>query len=127
MCRGVVRRIVNMNESPVNDGHCLQDVGQDLAQVVAILQRRIGRQDNIHFDKELVAGVVCAQILNLADGCSEAHSQVEQEVALVRLRGEASQVADVVGRRLAPVDDDDEGQEEAAEGIQPPDAGVEAD
>ena len=33
----------------------------------------------------------------------------------------------MVHRRLGPVGDDDKGEEEAAEGVHPPDAGVEAD
>lgn len=71
--------------------------------------------------------MVRLQALDLLDGLGEAHGQVEQNVALVGRGGEARQVLDVLGRRLGPVEDDDHGEEQAAEGVEPPDPRVEAD
>lgn len=43
------------------------------------------------------------------------------EISLIRLRGEARQVAHMMEGRDAPVDDDHHGEDEAAQGIKPPD------
>lgn len=123
----IVARVVDVDKGAVDNGDRLEKVRQDLAEVVRVLERGDGGEDNVDLDKELVAGVVGAQVLNLADGGGEAHRQVQQQVALVGLGAEARQVADVVGRRLAPGEDDDEGQQQAAGGVEPPDLAVETD
>lgn len=76
MSRRIVAGIVHVHKSPVHNGNRLQKVRQHLAQVVGVLERRDCGEDNVHFDKELVAGVVGAQVLDLADGGGEAHGQV---------------------------------------------------
>lgn len=122
----IVARIINMHKCPVNNGYGLQEVGEHLAEVVAVLERHVGGEDDVGLNEELVSRVVGAQVLDLADGGGEAHCEVEEEVALVRMGGEAGEVADVEGRGLGPVEDDDEGEEETAEGVEPPDATVES-
>lgn len=73
----VVRGIVNMNESAIYDGHSLKEVRNDLAEVVAVLERHVGREDDVDLDEELVSCVICAEVLNLLDGSGEAHGEVE--------------------------------------------------
>ena len=105
----IVARIIDMYKGPVNNGDRLEEVGEHLAEVVAVLKGHVGGQDNVDLDDELVAGVVGAQVLDAADGGGEAHGEVEEQVALVGLGREAAEVADVVDRRLGPLEDDEEG------------------
>ena len=58
--------------------------------------------------------------LDALDGLGEAHGQVEEDVAVVRVGGRASEVFNVRGGGAGPVCDDVEGEEEAAEGVEPP-------
>jgi hypothetical protein len=57
--------------------------------------------------------MVGAQVLDLADGGGEAHGEVEEQVALVLVGGEAGEIAYVVGGCLAPSCNDEEGKEQA--------------
>lgn len=47
--------------------------GGGLPQVMAVFEGCTGVQDNVHFDDQLVAGVVGLQALDLLDGLGEAH------------------------------------------------------
>lgn len=62
--------------------------------------------------------------LDGSDGAREAHGQVQQDVAVGRVRGRAGEVLDVRRRGAGPVEDDVQGQREAAEGVEPPDPAV---
>lgn len=125
MRRRIIACIINMHKRPVHNGHTLQEVRQNLAQIMGILQRHARVQHNVHLDEQLVACVVGAQVLDASYGGGETHCQVQQQVALVRLCGEAGQVADVVGGGLGPLEDDEEGEEEAARGVEPPNVAIE--
>jgi NTP pyrophosphatase (non-canonical NTP hydrolase) len=114
MRRGIVTSVIDVDKGPVDDGHGLEEVGEHLGQVVAVLEGHAGVEDDVNLDEELVAGVVGAQVLDAADGGGEAHGEVEEEVALVGLGGKAGEVADVVSRGLAPLEDDEDGEEETA-------------
>lgn len=53
--------------------------------------------------------------------------RIRTEVSLIRSRREARQVSNMVRRSLAPIDNHDKGEKQAAESIHPPDLGVVAD
>lgn len=127
MCRRIVAGIIDVHKRAVHNRDRLEKVRQHLTQVVRVLERRDGRQDNIDLDKQLVARVVGAQVLDLANGGGEPHGEVEEQVTFVLVGGEAGEVADMVRRRLAPGGDDNEGEEETAGCVEPPDSAVEAD
>lgn len=84
-------------------------------------------QHDVDLDVELVAGVVGVQGLDVADGLGEAHGEVEEEGGLLGGRGGAGEVADVRGGGAGPVGHDEEGEEQAAEGVEVPGGGVETD
>lgn len=107
--RRIVTRIIHMDKRPVYDWDGFEEVGQNLAEIMAVLEGSRRTKNNVDLDKELVTGMVGAEVLNLTDSCCKTHSQVEKQVSLVGLGGKAGQVADVMGRRLAPVEDDNEG------------------
>lgn len=123
----IVARIVHVHKGPIHNRHRLQEISQHFTQVVAILERRNCRQDNIHFNKQLIASVVGAQILNLSDCSCEAHGKVEKEITLIRLRRETGEVAHMMGGCLAPCENHDQGEEETSCGVEPPNSSVEAD
>lgn len=78
-------------------------------------------QNDVDLDIQLVARMVCLQSLDLLDRSREAHGQVKEDVAVrSRSRG-TGQVLDVCGSGTRPVEYDIEGEEQAAEGVQPPD------
>lgn len=105
----IVTSIIDVHKGPVDDGHRLQKVRQHLAQIVGVFEWRDCRENNVDFDKQLVAGVVGAEVLNLADSGGEAHGQVQKEITLVGLGRETSEVTHMVSRGLAPCEDDHEG------------------
>lgn len=127
MRRRIITRIINMHKRPINDGNTLQEIRQNLAQIMGILQWHARVQHDIHLHEELVTGVVGTQVLDAPYGGGKTHGEIQQKVALVRLCGEARQVADVVGGGLGPLEDDKEREEEAASGVEPPDVAVETD
>ena len=53
-------------------------------------------------------------------------SQEHTYVSLISGSGETTQVLDVLKRRMRPVEDDDDGQEQTTQGIHPPDFRVKA-
>ena len=116
-----------MHKRPIDARHALEHVLQTLAQIVAVAQAHALVEHDVDLDVELVANVVGLQALDGADGLGEAHGQVEEDVALVGASDEAGQVPYVLARRTAPVEDDVEGEQEPAEGVEPPDLGVVAD
>ena len=67
------------------------------------------------------------QALNLVDALGEAHRHVEEHVSFVGGGARTRQIADVLGRRAAPVDDDVCGEEDTAERVEPPDVEEVAD
>ena len=76
---------------------------------MTILERCVGRQDNVNLDEKFVACVVGTKVLDLTNGRGESHSKIEEKVALVWLSRKAGEVAYVVDRDPAPVDNDDKG------------------
>jgi len=84
-------------------------------------------QHYIDLDVEFIARVIGVQGLDVADGLGEAHGEVEEEGGLLGGRGGAGEVGDVGGGGAGPVDDDEEGEDEAAEGVEVPGGGVETD
>lgn len=105
----IVTCVVNMNKSSINNRHRLQEICQDLAEVMTVLERHLGGKHNVSFDKKFVASVVGAQVLDLTDGGGEAHGQVQKQIPLIWLRREAGKVAHMMGGSLTPVEDDDKG------------------
>ena len=91
---------------------------------MTILQRRVLIQHNIELDVQLVARMVRLQTLDLLDALREPHGQVEKDIPFVGGRRGTRQVPDVRRRGLRPVEDDVQGEEDAAEGVEPPDAAV---
>lgn len=100
MARQVPIRIVGMHKRAIYRGHTLQDILQTLAQIVAVSQTHVLVQHDVDLDVQLIARVIRLQALDVADRLRKAHGEVEQDVALVRGRGRATQVADVFGTRL---------------------------
>lgn len=123
----IITSVVDMDKSSIDNRHGLEEVGKDLAEIMTILEGRGGREDNVDLDDELVTGVVGPQVLNLANGSGEAHGQVEKQITFVGLGREPCEVADVMGRGLTPVEDDDQGEEETTDGVEPPDFAIEPD
>lgn len=70
--------------------------------------------------------MVGLEALDLLDGFGEAHGQVQEHVALVGRGAEARQVFDVLERGLGPVEHDDKGQDQTAQGVKPPNVQEEA-
>lgn len=127
MTRQIPPGIIQMYKRPIHNGHALQHVLQTLSQIMTIPQIRTLVKDDVHFDIQLVACVVGLQGLDLSDGFGEAHGEVEEHVAFVGGGGGAGEVADVGGTGAGPVDNYEEGEEEASEGVEPPELGVVAD
>jgi hypothetical protein len=121
----IVAGVIHMDESSVDDWHALQEVSQYFTQVVAILERHVRRQYDIRFHEQLVARMIRPQVLDLADRGGEAHCEIQQQVTLIWLGREASQVTDMVGRCLAPVEDDNKRQQQTAKCVEPPNTSVE--
>ena len=86
-----------MHKGPIDHRHTLKHILQALPQVMTIPDRRLLIQDNIDLHIQLVAHVVRLQALDLLDGLSEAHGEVEEHVALVGGGCCAGEVADVRG------------------------------
>jgi hypothetical protein len=64
--------------------------------------------------------MICLDALDLLNSLGEAHRKIQQNVTLVGSGGGAGEVANMGRRSGGPVYDDVEGEEEAAEGIEPP-------
>lgn len=96
MRRQIILRIVKMNKRAIDIAHALKHVLQTLAQVVAVVQRRVLVQDYVHLDVEPVARVVRFQVLDPPDAGREPHHEVQQHAALVGRRGGARQMRDVL-------------------------------
>ena len=145
MARQIPLPVIRMDERALHPRHALQHILQRLAQIVDIPEGAgagleadvvVGGaaapddvlvQDDVDLDVDAVADVVGGDVLDAADGAGEAHGEVEEDVALVRVGGAADEVADVAAGGEAPGEDDVGGEEEAAEGVEPPAAGEVAD
>jgi hypothetical protein len=127
VARQIPPRVIQMHKRPVDRGHALEHILQALPQIVAVPQTRALVEHDVDLDVELVSRVVRLQALYLLDGLGEAHGEVEEDVALVGRGGGAGEVADVLVGGHGPGYDDVEGEEDAAEGVEPPDFGVVAD
>lgn len=75
--REVVVGIVGVHKGAIDNRHRLNDVLQTLAQIVAILERHVGIEHNVHLHNQLVAGMVRLQALDGFDRLGKAHCQVE--------------------------------------------------
>lgn len=126
MCRRVVTQVIHVNKRPVHNGNGFEEIGQYFTQIVAVFEWRNGREHNVHLHKKLVARVIGTQVLNLADGGGKAHGEVEQQVSLVGLGREPGQVADMLGGGAAPDNNHNEGEEETAGSVKPPNSAIEA-
>lgn len=73
---------------------------------MAVPQRHVFVQDDIHLDVELVPRVVRLDALDLLDGLGEAHGQVQQDVTIHGVGGGTGEVFDMGGRGQGPVEDD---------------------
>lgn len=82
--------------------------------------------DDVAFDVNFITSMVCLQSLNLLDGLGKTHGQVKQNVTLVGRGSGARQVANVGRTGTAPVYDDKEGKQKAAQRVKPPNFRVEA-
>lgn len=127
MRRQIHGLVIGMYKGTIHHRYTLEDVLQTLAEVVAVAQARVLGEHNVDLDVEFVASVVGLEALDLFDRLREAHRHVQQHVPLICRSGGAAQIAHVRRGGGAPVVDDVEGEEEAAQGVCPPDAGVEAD
>lgn len=78
MCRCIVARVVNVNESPVDDRYRFEEVGQDFAKVMTVFEGHVCRQNNVDLDDQLVASMIGSEVLDLTDSCGEAHGKVEE-------------------------------------------------
>jgi hypothetical protein len=116
-----------MHKCTVDIWDRLQDVLQRFAEVMAISQAHTLIKDDIDLDIKLIAGMVRLQTLDLLNGFSETHGQVQEHVTLVGRRGGAGQVADVTQGRASPVENDENREQEAAQRVHPPELSVEAD
>lgn len=67
MRRGIVARVINVDEGSVDDRHTFQEVGQDLAQIMTVLERHMCGQYDVGLDEQLVTSVIGAEILNLTN------------------------------------------------------------
>jgi hypothetical protein len=94
---------------------------------MTIPQARVFIQHDVNLDIQLVTCVVCLKALDLLDGFRKAHGEVQEHVALICSGGCACQITDVTGGSAGPVKYDEEGEEKAAEGVEPPEFGVETD
>lgn len=127
MARQIPAGVIQMDKGAVDARHTLEHILQTLAQVVAVPEGHALVEDDVDFDVELVARVVGLAALDGFDGFGEAHGEVEEDVAVFVGGGGAGEVFDVGAGGAGPVDDDVEGEEEAAEGVEPPEGGVVAD
>jgi hypothetical protein len=93
---------------------------------MAVFKWRNGGKHNVHLHKEFVARVIGTQVLNLTDGGGKAHGEIEQQVSLIRLGRESSQIANMLGRGPTPDENHKEGEEETAGSVKPPDSAIEA-
>lgn len=116
-----------MDECTIHDRHRFKEVGENLAQVVTVLEWSDSRKDNVYFHEKLVARMVGSKVLNLANGRGKAHGQVEQQISLIGLGRESRQITDVMRRSPTPHQDDDKGEKQAAGGIEPPYTAIEPD
>lgn len=124
--RRVVTQVIYVNKRPIHNGNRLEEVGQYLTQIMAVFKWRDGREHNVHLDEKFIARVIGTQVLNLADGGGKAHGEVEQQVSLIGLGGESSQIADMLGGGAAPDKNHNEGEEETAGSVKPPNSAIEA-
>jgi hypothetical protein len=127
MTRQIPPRIILMDKRAIDNRHALEHVLEALAQIMAVPQIGVLVEHDVDLDVQLVAGVVGLQVLDLGDGLGEAHGEVEEDVALVGRGGGARQVADVRRAGARPIGDDEEREQQAAEGVEPPDLRVVAD
>jgi len=122
MIRQVPIAVIQMHKRPIHARHALQHILQALPQIMAIPQTHPLIEHNIHLHVQLVARMIRLQALDLLDRVRKAHGQVQQDVAVRGRGGGAGEVADMGGGGAGPVDDDVEAEEQAAEGVEPPDA-----
>lgn len=123
----IILRIVEMDERAIDIAHALEHVLQTLAQVVAVVQRRVLVQHNVHLDVKPVARVVRLQVLDPPDAGGEPHHQVQQHAALVGRGGRARQMRDVLVCRPSPVAHHVHRQDQTTRGIEEPQVGICAD
>ncbi len=122
MIRQVPIAVIQMHKRPIHARHALQHILQALPQIMTIPQTHPLIEHDIHLHIQLVARMIRLQALNLLDRVRKAHGQVQQDVAVRGRGGGAGEVADMGGGGAGPVDDDVEAEEQAAEGVEPPDA-----
>ena len=127
MARQVLALIIRVHERSINRRHALKHILQTFAQIMTIPQTRILRHHDIDLDIQLVTRMVRLQALDALDRLREAHRQIQQDIALVSRSGGAAEVAHVLAGRVGPVEHDEEREEQAAEGVEPPDAQVETE
>ena len=127
MAREVVIRVIEMDECAVYARHAFEDILQTLPQIVAIPQAGALVQHDIDFHVQFVACVVSLTALNGLDRLGKPHGEIQEDVAVVGGGRGASEVFDVQGGGLGPIDDDVQAEEETAEGVEVPEFGVGAD
>jgi hypothetical protein len=81
-------------------------------------------QYHVHFDKELVARVVCHKVLDLFYRFRETHGEVEKHAVFVGTGCRPGEIPDVRGAGARPAEDDVARKAYAAEGIEPPYRGI---
>ena len=113
-----------MNKRAIDTGHALKHVLQALAKIVAVAQTHTLIDDDVDLDVQFIAGVIGLQTLDFLDSAGEAHGQVEEDVAVSGRGGGASQVADVRRRGARPHENDVQREQQATEGVEPPDREV---
>lgn len=117
----IVIAVVQVHKRPIYAWHALEHILQALPQIMAVPQTHPLIEHDVHLHIQLVARMIRLQALNLLDRVRKAHGQVQQDVAVRGRGGGAGEVTDVGGGGAGPVDDDVEAEEQAAEGVEPPD------
>ena len=127
MTRQILIPIICMHECPLNTRHALKHILQALAQIMRVPETHLlVVEDDVDFHVESVTGVVGLEALDGFDGFRESHGEVKEDVAFVGGGGGAGEVADMGGGGEGPLEDDVEGEDEAAEGVEGPEVEVEA-
>lgn len=91
---------------------------------MAIPQTHVLIQHDIDLHVEFIARVIRLDTLYGLDGLGEAHGEVKEDVAIGGGRGSAGEMADMCCGGQGPIEDDVEGEDEATEGVEPPDVEV---
>ena len=81
-----------MYKGAIDHGNALQDVLEAFAEVVTVPQAGVLRQNNVDFNIELVARVICLESLNVFDRLCKSHSQVEQDVSFISVCCSATEI-----------------------------------